>query len=157
MKFMEDLKKNRKIISIILCVFCIFVLLICLSNSSSTSFSLEDIAIKTNENREFVYLSDLDFLTEGGLSYNGWSGHEIQKDKNQDGGNISLIVDGEKRVYNKGVSIHARGQVVYDISAYSTDYTRFTAKLGLEASKSTGELWFEIFVSNDKTRSKSVV
>ena len=67
MKFMEDLKKNRKIISIILCVFCIFILLICLSNSSSTSFSLEDIAIKTNENREFVYLSDLDFLTEGGL------------------------------------------------------------------------------------------
>lgn len=151
MKFMEDLKKNRKIISIILCVFCIFILLICLSNSSSTSFSLEDIAIKTNENREFVYLSDLDFLTEGGLSFNGWSGHEIQKDKNQDGGNISLIVDGEKRVYNKGISIHARGQVVYDISAYSTDYIRFTAKLGLEASKSTGEIWFEIFVSNDKT------
>ena len=151
MKFMGSLKKNKKIINITICALCIFILLVFLSSSSSTSLSLETIAVKTNESREFVYLSDLNFITEGGLSYNGWSGHEIQIDKNQDGGSISVIVDDEKRVYNKGISIHAKGQVVYDISAFSTDYTRFTAKLGLEASKTTGSIWFEIFVSNDRT------
>jgi len=37
----------------------------------------------TSNGEKRVYLSDLNYITENNWSYNGWSGHEIQKDKNQ--------------------------------------------------------------------------
>lgn len=105
-----------------------------------------------NNEQSYVYLSDLDFITENNWSYNGWSGHAIQKDKNQEGGTLGLIVDGEKRTYAKGISVHAKGQITYDISTISTDFPRFIAKIGVDASRGTnGSIWFQIYVSNDGT------
>ena len=34
-------------------------------------------------------------------------------------GPLSLIVDSEKRSFTKGVSVHAKGQVTYDIEEFS--------------------------------------
>lgn len=48
----------------------------------------------------------------------------------------------------KGIGLHARGAVVYDISEYSTEYPRFLAYLGLDATKS-GSIWFRIDASRD--------
>ncbi len=102
------------------------------------------------EERNYVYLSDLEYITENNWSYNGWDNHVIQKDKNQEGGILNLKINGERRPFAKGIGLHARGQVVYDISAFSTEYPRFTAKLGVDASRGTnGSIWFQIFVSND--------
>lgn len=100
--------------------------------------------------KDYLYLSDLNYITENNWSYNGWSGHEIQKDKNQDGGILSLIINGEKRLFAKGLGIHAKGQVTFDISEYSTQFPRFVAKLGVDAARGTnGSIWFRITGSKD--------
>ena len=93
--------------------------------------------IKKRVVNNFLYLSDLEYLTTDGMSQNGWGGHAIQKDKNQEGGELSLIVDGEKRPFAKGLSIHARGWATYDISSLSTDYPRFIAQLGVDSLRGT--------------------
>lgn len=108
--------------------------------------------------KEYIYLSDLDWITENNWSYNGWDGHAIQKDKNPEGGAITLNVNGERRPFVKGIGLHARGQVTYDISAYSTDYPRFIAKLGIDASRpAVASLWFQIFGSYDGTSWESLL
>lgn len=84
------------------------------------------------------------------MSQNGWDGHSIQKDKNQEGGALGLIVNGEKRTYVKGISIHAKGWATYDISELSSEYTRFTAKLGVDAGRgNAGSIFYRIYASND--------
>ena len=104
----------------------------------------------TDLTKGYHYLSDLDYITENNWSYNGWAGHEIQKDKNQDGGILSLIVNGEKRLFAKGLGVHAKGQVTFDISEYSTKFPRFTAGLGVDAARGTnGSIWFRIAASRD--------
>lgn len=110
-------------------------------------------------NKEDVkYLSDLDFITENNWSYNGWSNHSIQKDKNQEGGTLSLLIDGERRYFTKGVSIHGKGQATFNISQLSTEFPRFIAKIGVDASRgSNGNIWIQILVSNDGTNWTSLL
>ncbi len=48
----------------------------------------------------------------------------------------------------KGISLHARGQAVYDIGELSDKYSRFIAYAGVDASRGTnGNLWIQISVS----------
>ncbi len=101
-------------------------------------------------NERYIYISDLEYITANNWSYNGWSGHSIQKDKNPEGGTIKLNVDGKPKIYLKGMGIHATGQVTYDISSYSNKYTRFIAKVGVDASRTTSSsLWIRISTSTD--------
>ena len=105
--------------------------------------------INTDE-EEVVYLSDLNYITTNNWSYNGWSGHSITKDKNQENGPIKLKIDGEVCTFAKGVAIHATGQATYDISEYSTKYPRFITYLGVDASKTQeANFWIEVSVSQD--------
>lgn len=114
------------------------------------SFSLSDQPLAVLENRNYVFLSDLSYITDNNWSYNGWGGHEIQMDKNQEGGILSLLVHGEKRLFSKGIGLHAKGQVTFDISQYSTDFPRFIAQIGVDASRgSNGSIWFKITASRD--------
>ena len=111
---------------------------------------IKKLAVNTDSIKNYLYLSDLNYITENNWSYNGWSGHEIQKDKNQDGGVLSLIINGEKRLFAKGLGVHAKGQVTFDISEYSTQFPRFIAKLGVDAARGTnGSIWFKITASKD--------
>lgn len=104
------------------------------------------------------YLSDLDFITDNNWSYNGWSGHEIQKDKNQDEGTLSLIIDGERRYFTKGISIHGKGQATFDISELSTSFPRFIAKIGVDAARgNNGNIWIQILVSNNGSKWTSLL
>ena len=110
------------------------------------------LAANIDLTKDYLYLSDLNYITENNWSYNGWGGHEIQKDKNQDGGVLSLIINGEKRLFAKGLGVHAKGQVTFDISEYSTQFPRFIAKLGVDAARGTnGSIWFRITASKDGT------
>ena len=104
----------------------------------------------TSNRDDIIYLSDLDFITDNNWSYNGWAGHEIRKDKNQDGGTLSLMIDNERRYFTKGVSIHGKGQATYDISKFSTEFSRFIAKIGVDAARgNNGLIWIQILVSNN--------
>ena len=108
------------------------------------------LAAFTSLTNDYLFLSDLNYITENRWSYNGWSGHEIQKDKNQDGGALSLIINGEKRLFAKGLGVHAKGQVTFDISEYSAQFPRFVAKLGVDAARgNNGSIWFRITASKD--------
>ena len=97
-------------------------------------------------------MSDLDYITDNNWSYNGWSGHDIQKDKNPEGNTISLIVDGKKKIFLKGMGVHANGQVTYDVSEFSATYSKFVAFVGVDASReANGSVKFNFLVSNDGT------
>ncbi len=144
------LNKQKKKLGTVCTVF-LFVLLFCYSFlASGNDITYGSISFTTPEEINYKFLSDMNYITENNWSYNGWSGHTIQLDKNPEGGVINLIVNGEKRPFAKGIGLHARGQVTYDISELSADYPRFIAKLGVDASRGTnGKIWFQIFVSND--------
>lgn len=120
----------------------------------STTFTDGQESISNNSTRigdeKYIYISDLEYITANNWSYNGWTGHTIQKDKNPEGGTIKLNVDGKPKIYLKGMGIHATGQVTYDISSYSNKYTRFIAKVGVDASRtSSSSLWIRISTSTD--------
>lgn len=145
-------KEKSKIAIICLLIMLIVTLFGCKVLSNNSSYSLVSLSLSEKQNKEFIYLSDLDYLTTSGMSQNGWSGHNIQKDKNQEGGILSLIINGEKRPYAKGLSIHANGWATYNIEELSNEYTRFTAKLGVDASRNTnGSLFYRIYASQDAT------
>lgn len=107
---------------------------------------VETVEISTIEN--FYYISDLDYITENRWSYPGWG--EIKKDTNIEGGTISLLVDGTRMYFKRGMGAHATSQLTYDVSSYSNVYTRFVAKMGVDAARNgNGEVWFRISASND--------
>jgi len=129
-------------------MIAVMILLFAAVGFLGNPFVIEAFAAENTSN--YIFLSDLDYLTGDTWSSNGWAGHDIQKDKGQEGGWLSLIVDGETRTFMKGMSVHGTGKVSYDISGLSSEYTRFTAKVGVDASRGTrGTVWFEILVSND--------
>lgn len=151
-------KKDRRILflGIIILVLLLSISYIYPSQALESENRSYSMAVADSVTNNFVYLSDMDYITENNWSYNGWSGHDIQIDKNQEGKTIELYVDGENRTFAKGIGLHAKGQVVYDISEYSTEYPRFIAYLGVDSSK-TGSIWFRVDVSNDGTAWETVV
>lgn len=140
-------KKGKIIIGAICLLMTIFIYSLFTLN---LGLSYGNTSLAIQEQKDYIYLSDMDYITENNWSFNGWTGHEIQINKNQDGGTISLIINGEKRPFAKGIGLHARGQIVYDISELSTKYPRFVANLGVDASRgANGSIWFQILVSSD--------
>lgn len=126
-----------------------------LSSSSIPESEAEEVVAVTTESN-YVDMTELSYLTDG--SFNGWSGHSIQINKNQELGALSLRSDGVLRTYQKGVSVHAKGQVTYDISEYSADYTRFVAKVGVDGSRgSNGSIWYQFFASHDGSSWESLL
>ena len=101
-----------------------------------------------NVEEDFIYLSDLDYINDSAWSYAGYG--NIKKDSNIEDGTISLIVNGNKKIFIKGMGVHATGQVTYDISNLTDQYSRFLAKVGVDASKGVnGSVIFDILVSTD--------
>jgi len=150
------MKKNKKVIGYLLSAIVSLTVIASIFyptkglNNTSINGETTKLAANIDVTKDYLYLSDLDYIAENNWSYNGWGGHEIQKDKNQDGGVLSLIINGEKRLFAKGLGVHAKGQVTFDISEYSTQFPRFIAKLGVDAARGTnGSIWFRITASKD--------
>ena len=78
-----------------------------------------------------IYLSDLAYIK----SQSDVSWGSIKVNQNIDGGTISLIVDGEKTEFTKGMGAHATSNLVYDISQYSGEYTRLVSYMGVDAAR----------------------
>ena len=151
-------KKNKKIVVLLLAAVIVFGTI--LARNFNTEGVEETKSAQKQEYSTFadvsvseddvVYMSDLDYITDNNWSYNGWSGHSIQKDKNPEGGTISLLVNGNKKIFIKGMGVHADGQITYEISDISATYTRFIAKVGVDSSRNTnGSVKFKFLVSND--------
>ena len=152
---MKNRRKKIFTFSIISVISFISIFAICnFSSVNSVSDNKSEVYYnnveqeKNVEEEKFVYLSDLDYIEDNKWSYAGYG--SLKKDKNTEDGTISLIVDGAKKIFVKGLGIHATGQVTYDISDLSSKYTRFLAKAGVDSSKGTnGSVTFEVLVSND--------
>lgn len=143
---------------------CIF-----LTGCLIASFSLQDSIVSAKENIEnnaitqkqsdennenYIFLSDLTYIKE--MSNNSWG--SIRVNQNIDGGKITLNVDGEALQFDNGMGAHANSNLVYDISMYSQEYSRFTTYVGIDRSKgdkgngikvivstsNDGEVWKEV-------------
>ena len=101
------------------------------SNNSEPSNDYEVSVSNDGIKEGSIYLSNIDYITE--QSSVGWGA--IQKDKNVDKGTIQLQIDGNVKPFLKGLGAHADSTLVFDISKYSNEYTRFSAYLGVDYSK----------------------
>lgn len=99
------------------------------------------------ENQEYIYLSDISYDTTMSSTDYG----TIKLDQNSSGNNISLVVNGSSMEFYKGIFAHATSTVVYDVSAYSNEFTRFTSYVGVDRSQGNkgNGVWFSISVSQD--------
>ena len=77
--------KNKKIV-VLLLIAVIGFCTILVKNFNKKSIETKEAKkqeyyTSTNESKEdVIYMSDLDYITDNNWSYNGWSGHNIQKD-----------------------------------------------------------------------------
>lgn len=110
-----------------------------IDNDIMTVYELDE-----KESNQFVYLSDLDYLSQ---SKAGWG--NIQKDKNVDGGTISLVIDGEQTFFHKGMGAHATSNLIYDLQDVKDDFTRFSSYVGVDYSKKgkSDGVKFAVYVS----------
>ena len=123
--------------------FCFAFLLIIFLLPKNKTFAAEQ-----NENNDFCYLSDIPYRSDSTV---GWG--SITLDKNLDTsvnkGMITLMIDGEKKQFFKGISAHATSTLIYDLTNYNYDY--FTAYIGVDAGRgSNGNgVKFSIYTSLD--------
>jgi len=98
---------------------------------------------------KFRYLSDIDYIKE--QSKVAWGSILLDKvaEEQYNNGLITLIVDGKKTSFIKGVFAHATSTLVYDISSYDYDY--FTSYLGVDESRGNigNGVKFSIYTSTD--------
>ena len=109
-------------------------------------------AYNTNQ---FVYLSDINYDKE--QSKVGWG--KLTMNNNSDGDLISLIVNGTRTYFLKGIFAHANSTVLYDISKYNEQYAYFTSYVGVDASRfdNGNGVIIEIATSNDGQNWNSVI
>ncbi len=105
-------------------------------------------ASEKNEDEKLCYLSDIPYRSDSSV---GWGAITYDKnlDTSKNNGMISLIVDGEKKQFYKGIAAHATSTVIYDITNYNYDY--FTAYIGVDESRgNNGDgVKFTIYTSVD--------
>ncbi|MDH2475982.1 NPCBM/NEW2 domain-containing protein, partial [Clostridium perfringens] len=134
------------------CIILTSCLLLSLNFPSYTVLANENISYNNlaqlqDENENYIFLSDLEY--DQSMSNTAWS--TIKFDKNIDGGKITLNVDGEAILFDKGIGAHANSNVIYDVSKYSQEYSRFTTYVGIDRSqwdKGNG-IKVTVSVSND--------
>ena len=86
--------------------------------------------INSSSDNSYVYLSD---LWDTNVTYKKVDYNEAFMDRNEPGDLISLIVDGEKTYFLKGVFAHANSTIIYNISDYTSNgYDTFSAYLGVD-------------------------
>lgn len=148
-------KSNKNIIlkavkGTLYCTILLVAIVICTSKTQCLEQKLNFETASINTSMQYVYLSDLDYITTDNWSYNGLPDHSIQKDRNSEGNYITLKINDTVRMFTKGLGLYTKGQLTYDISEFSSKYTRFISKIGIDASKITDRsLWIQILVSDD--------
>ncbi|MBD5631680.1 MAG: hypothetical protein HDP34_00395, partial [Clostridia bacterium] len=105
-------------------------------------------SVTKSQDNQVCYLSDIQYM-QG--SYAGWGNITLDQnmDSNANGGIITLIINGKKTRFLKGIIAHANSTLLYDISEYDYDY--FTSYIGVDESKgANGDgVRFKIYTSLD--------
>ena len=134
---MKETKFLLKLIFSFALLFAIFLL----SNQ-------EVLAAEQSEEDKFCYLSDIKYGTGSSV---GWGSITYDKnlDSSKNNGKITLLVDGQKKQFFKGISAHATSTLIYDISNYNYDY--FTSYIGVDESRGNNGngVKFSIYTSLD--------
>ncbi len=148
-----DNRSIRIFLSIISIFIILFLTLVVTSRySKANQIDKTDptiYSIGDNDTSKFTYLSDIPYIKE--QSNVGWGSITLNGnlDSKTNKGLISLIVDGQERLFLKGVSAHATSNLVYDLSSYNYDY--FSTFYGVDAGrKNTSDgVKFYIYTSID--------
>lgn len=109
-----------------------------------------DLLFITEVNAEgnYVYLSDLEWDS----AVSAWNDARALKKDASEGGLISLLINGEKTYFLKGIFAHATSTVIYNLSDYtSKGYDTFSAYIGVDtyAGSNGNGVKFMISVSED--------
>ena len=121
------------------------------SNIKKMENTGEDYYIsKISTNSDMAYLSDLEYDKENSKVEWGSITLDSNLETQYNNGLITLIVDGKKTHFLKGVSAHATSTLIYDISGKNYDF--FSAYVGVDESRTTNGngVKFEIYTSTDK-------
>ncbi|MCX4364953.1 MAG: NPCBM/NEW2 domain-containing protein [Bacilli bacterium] len=138
-KFM-NIDKKQIIGGIALTVLILFMVAINLMTRSTFSVNEED---------KYMYLSDIPYVSE--KTSVGWGSLTVDRnlDANANDGLITLIIDGKKKSFLKGISAHAPSNVVYEVGKYGYDY--LTTYVGVDAGRGNNGngVKIHIFTSQD--------
>lgn len=96
----------------------------------SQTSQIETFTISEQTSDSFLYLSDLEYEPE---SRPGWG--SIQKDKDVEGGTITLKVNQTVTYFEKGMGAHATSNIIYNVSQYNQEYTRLSTYVGVDHAK----------------------
>lgn len=102
------------------------------------------------KNPKIKYLSD---LQEESGSYTGYWGNTVQKDCVNGGqDNLQVRHNGYELNFEKGISAHAKSEVIYDLTKLEEKYKFFVGYLGIDqrAGVSSDGVIFKIYFSDDK-------
>ena len=124
----------------------IIIILIILNISNNKVLAAENT--KQAENADYVYLSDIPYITEKSHAADG---HTIHKDQNESNGIITLKINNQNTSFIKGICAWATAEIEYDLKDYNYDY--FTSYLGIDISEqntyyNTGAKFY-IYTSED--------
>ena len=138
---MKKVDNDKTKIKILIGVLIVLILTI------PAMIHISNSAVATS--KQAIYLSDIPYIQE--KSFVGWGSITLDKNlqSNANGGLITLMIDGTKSNFLKGISAHATSNLVYDLSEYDYDY--FTAYIGLDAAMGTSGngVKFYIYTSLD--------
>lgn len=112
--------------------------------SSKTAYQ----SVTKSEDNQVCYVSDIKYMQGSSV---GWGNITLDQnmDSNANGGIITLIINGKKTRFLKGIIAHANSTLLYDISGYDYDY--FTSYIGIDESKGANGngVRFQIYTSQD--------
>ncbi len=97
-------------------------------NQNHNIFSLATLPYDANTH---IYLSDLDYRDDSIVE----PGYYIRKDKNGEGGLISVNTDDGKKTFIKGVAAWATSDVIYDLT--DLDYDYFVSYVGVDSTQTS--------------------
>ena len=105
---------------------------------------------KVTNNEDIYYLSDIKYDEKESKVEWGSITLDSNLETQYNSGLITLLLDGKKTHFLKGISAHATSTLIYDISGYNYDY--FSAFVGVDESRGTNGngVKFSVYTSNDK-------
>lgn len=128
----------------------ILTLLICFTSLPVAAADTDVSGTNANEttttdssSSDFVYLSDIAYESAK-IGYG-----VLHLDGNMGDSPISLLIDGNRMYFEKGITAHASSTLVYNLADYK-QYKYFTSYIGIDASQgSKGYASFHIYTSLD--------
>ena len=112
----------------------------------TVNYSITDNDITISEDILVEVVSNYDYLSD--LT---WQSGTTQYGSIRKNNNLKLLVNGEVKEFEKGIGIHANGEIVYDLS--DKDYETFEAIVGVDrglAEQGNSSIIFKIYADGEE-------